>query len=110
MKRALYLVLKSTESAFHTLEELKRDGYNATIMSTESLRHVVDDNPEEHHFYSLRHYEQNELSQSFLCLFVVEEKDANNLKASIRRLTDNFKSVKGFMFSKAIEDFEGSIQ
>lgn len=109
MKRAIYLVLKSTDSAFHTLEELKKDGYNATMMSSESLRHVVDDHPEDHHFYNLRHFEQKELNESFLCLFVIEDKDTDHLKGRIRNLTDNFTSVKGFMFSRVLEDFEGSI-
>ena len=109
MKKALYLVLKSTESAFHTLEELKRDGYNATIMATESLRHIVDDHPEEHHFYNLRHYEEKELNESFLCLFLVDENRLENIKSSVRRLTNNFQDVKGFMFSRTVEDYEGSI-
>ena len=42
MKTALYLVLKSTEDAFHTLELLREDGYNGTLINTESIRHAVD--------------------------------------------------------------------
>ena len=109
MKRILYLVLKSGDGAFHTLEELKRDGYNATVVSTESLRHAVDYFPEEHHFFNLRHLEDKEMLESVLCLFVIDESQLNKIKSSIRELTDNFKGVKGFMFSKEIEDYEGSI-
>ena len=49
MKKELRLVLKSSDRAFSTLEELKREGFNATVVSTESLRHAVDYYPEEHH-------------------------------------------------------------
>lgn len=109
MKRVLYLVLKSTDHAFHTLEELRKEGYNATVMSTESLKDAVEYFPEEHHFFNLRQLEQKELVESVFCLFVVDEEKINHIKGIIRELTNNFKEVKGFMFSKTIEDYEGSI-
>lgn len=109
MKRILYLVLESGDNAFHTLEELKRDGYNATVVSTESLRHAVDYFPEEHHFFNLRQLEEKDLSESVLCLFVIDESQLGNIKSSIRRLTNNFLDVKGFMYSQEIGDYEGSI-
>ena len=110
MKKVLYLVLKSGEGAFHTLEELKKDGYNATVVSTETLHHVVDYFPEEHHFFNLRHLEEKEILESILCLFVINENQLENIKTSIRTLTNNFLEVKGFMYSQEINDFEGSIQ
>lgn len=109
MKRVLYLVLKSTPTTFHVLEELKGEGYNMTLISSESLRHAIEDFPEEHHFYTLRHFEQRELQESILCIFVGDEERVEALKVSIRRLTDGFKNIRGFMFSKKIEDYEGSI-
>ena len=109
MKRVLYLVLKSSPVAFRTLEELKNEGYNMTLISSESLRHAIDDFPEEHHFYTLRHFEQRELQESILGIFVGEEDKVNALKSSIRSLTNNFNDIRGFMFSNSIEDYEGSI-
>ena len=109
MKRVLYLVLKSGEGAFHTLEELKRDGYNATVVSTESLRHAVDYFPEEHHFFNLRQLEEKEIVESILCMFIIDEDKLQNIKSSIKELTNNFSGVKGFMFTQEISDYEGSI-
>ena len=83
MKKELYLVLKSSDRAFSTLEELKREGFNATVVSTESLRQAVDYYPEEHHFFSLRHLEQKELTQSVLCLFLVDADKIEHLKQII---------------------------
>ena len=109
MKKELYLVLESTDRAFSTLEELRREGFNATVMSTESLRHAVDYYPGEHTFINLRHIEQRELQESVLCLFVIDNNRLEELKRVIREYTENFTTIKGFMYSRPIDDYEGSI-
>ena len=109
MKKELYLVLENTDTAFATLDELKKEGFNATVISTESLRHAVDYYPEEHHFFNLRQLEKKEMLESILCLFVVDENRLEELKEVIRRCTSNFKDLKGFMYSRDILDYEGSI-
>ena len=109
MKVELTLVLKTTERAFETLEALKKAGFNATVMSSESLRHAVDYYPEEHTFINLRHIEQKNEMESVLCLFVIDDDRLEELKSVIRYYTDNFKEIKGFMYSRSIDDYEGSI-
>lgn len=109
MKIELTLVLKSTDRAYGTLQQLKEAGFNATVMSTESLRHAVDYYPGEHHFINLRHVEDRELLESILCVFVVDDNRLESLKAVIRECTSNFKDIKGFMYSRSIDDYEGSI-
>lgn len=109
MKVELTLVLKTTERAYGTLEAIKRAGYNATVMTTESLRHAVDYYPGEHTFINLRHVEQREAFESILGVFIVDEERLNDLKNVIRECTKNFTEIKGFMYSRPINDFEGSI-
>ena len=109
MKRLVYLVIKSTPDAIHTLDAIKQDGYNATVVTTESLRHAFEDLPEERHFFTLRHAEKAKTNESVLCLFIVDEDKYEHLRDVIRENTDNFKKIKGFMFSRVIEDYEGSI-
>ena len=109
MKVELTLVLKTTERAFETLEALKSAGFNATVMSSESLRHALDYYPGEHTFINLRHIEQKEEMESILCLFLVDDNRLENLKNVIRECTNNFKDIKGFMYSRPIDDYEGSI-
>ena len=109
MKRILYLVLKGTPEAVHTLEAIRLDGYNATVMTSESLHHAIDDLPEDKHFFTLRQVEMMQTNDSFLCLFIVEEDKLEHLKEVIRKNTDSFNKIKGFMFSRPIEDYEGSI-
>lgn len=109
MKKALFLVLEDTRDALHALERLKDEGFNATVATTESLKHAFDD-PSEHHFISLRHLDnENSSKESTFCMFVVDEEKLALAKKIIREETNNFKSIKGFMYSHSIEDYEGSI-
>ena len=47
--------------------------------------------------------------ESVLCLFVVEDNKLEHIKEIIRQYTNNFKDIKGFMYSRDINDYEGSI-
>lgn len=107
--KELFLVLKTSSAAYRTLEELKAEGYNATVLSGESLRHAVDYYPEEHHFLSLRHLEKTDLLQSILCLFVLRDEELERVKETIRGYTNHFRDIKGCMYSRTIEDYEGSL-
>lgn len=109
MKKALYVVLESNPKAFETLEDLKERGYNATVISSESLNKAVEYYPEEHHFFNLRSLEQQEIIGSILVIFVVEEDKIKELKDVIRWDTNNFEYIKGFMYSRTLEDYEGSV-
>lgn len=108
MKKVLYLVLENSPKAVSTLEELKAAGFNATVVSTESLRRALDEFPEDHHFFGLRHLEQ-EVTTSTLCLFIVEEEKLPNIINIIRESTNHFKDISGFMYSQNIDNYEGSI-
>lgn len=108
MKKILYLVLKNTPKAHETLEALKEKGFNGTVIGSNSLRHTMEYFPEEHTFLNLRQLENNENTESVMCMFVWDEDVINIIKEEIRIHTDNFKNVKGFMFSENIEDYEGS--
>ena len=106
--KLLYLGLKSSPAALRTLEELKEKGYNATLLSGESLRHAIDDFPEERHFLSLRHLEGNN-GESVLCLLVLPDEKLEHAKETVRHVTGNFSIIKGFMFSFDVADYEGSL-
>ena len=109
MKSLLYLILKNEVIAYNTLEHIKEAGFNGTIINTDSVRRAVMDFPEERHFFSLRHYEKDQNEESIMCIFVVEQERLEELKNIIREYTSNFKETKGGMFSRSIEDYEGSI-
>lgn len=108
MKKVLYLVLENSPKAIETLEELKKEGFNATVVSTESLRHALDESPEDHHFFGLRHLEK-EVTTSSLCLFIIDEDKLPFITKVIKEYTNNFKDIKGFMYSQSVDNYEGSI-
>lgn len=108
MKKALYVVLKNTQQAHDTLEELKYRGYNGTIIGSNSLRHASEFQPEEQHFLNIRHIEDMDVSESILCIFVWDEQTIEEIKKAIREHTNNFKDIKGFMYSTTLTDYEGS--
>ena len=78
------------------------------MISTESLRHAIEYSPNDHHFYTLRHFEKNGLLSSILCVFIVDEERIETLKKIVREYTNNFKDIKGIMYSRPVDDYEGS--
>ena len=110
MKKVLYLILENGEAALEVFESIRKKGYNGTLMHTTSLRHAMDDNqPEDTHFFSLAAYERlHNHGEAMFGLFVVDEGELGELKKLIREHTDDFKSIRGGMYSRDIEDYEGS--
>jgi hypothetical protein len=109
MKKILYLILGKDAVALDVLDSIKKSGYNGTLIETASLRHALDDSfPEDKHFFSLVNYESHLKKESLLALFVVNEESLEPLKQCIRDHTDNFKKIKGGMFSRSISDYEGT--
>ena len=109
MKKILYLILGKGAVALDVLDSIKKSGYNGTLIETASLRHALDDSfPEDKHFFSLVNYESHLKEESLLALFVVNEESLEPLKQCIRDHTDNFRKIKGGMFSRSISDYEGT--
>lgn len=110
MKVELKLVLKTHDNIYEILNTIKNAGFDATIISSESLKDAVDFAPGDSHFMNVRQLEQNEFMERMFCFFVVDESRLDELKTVIREATQNFTTIKGFMYSRKIEDFEGSIK
>ena len=110
IKKVLYLILENGNEAISVFDSIRQAGYNGTLMRTASLRHALDDDqPEDTHFFSLTQYEHfHDHGEAMFALFVVDEEKLEGLKAMIRVKTDNFEKLAGGMFSRSLEDYEGS--
>lgn len=110
MKRMLILILDHGNIVDSIFRELSKKGYNATVLQARSIKHLLED--EEHDditFFNLAHLEKGiSFPASTFCYFIVDEEKIESLKQSIRETTNNFKKIKGAMFSYPISDFEGS--
>ena len=110
MKRMLVLILDHGNIVDSIFKELSAKGFNATVLQARSIKHLLED--EEHDditFFNLNHLEKGiSFPASTFCYFIVEEDKLDSLKESIRETTDNFKRIKGAMYSYPVSDFEGS--
>ena len=110
MKKVLYLILENGTAALGVFETIRKAGYNGTLMHTTSLRHAMDENqPEDTHFFSLAAYERlHSHGEAMFALFVVDEEKLPGLKELVRENTNDFREIRGGMYSRDIEDYEGS--
>ena len=105
MKKILYLTLEVSSDTKKVVEEIKNDGYNATMISSGSLHHAFDDLPEERHFFSLRYVEKAQNNESVLGLFVVSEDKLEHLKGGktyAKNTMAIMKAVLGVIASKVV--------
>jgi len=110
MKQLLYLFLENSPNALKVLEHLRLTGFNATLIESASLRHAFDEETQlDRHFFNLVQWEETQKNESTLTLFIEEDEELKRLKEMIRNCTDNFKKVKGAMFSLPLSNFEGTI-
>ncbi len=110
MKKVLYLILENGSEALGVFDSIRAAGYNGTLMRTASLRHALDDDqPEDTHFFSLAAYEHyHDHGEAMFALFVVDASELDELKSMIRSETKSFAKIRGGMFSRNLEDYEGS--
>ncbi len=110
MKRILYLFLENSPVAVEALQAVKEKGYNGTMLETISVRHAIESAlPEETHFFNLMDWDMLNTRESTVTMFLIDEDKVEDLKEEIRIHTGNFGKIKGGMFTKKIEDYEGTI-
>jgi len=109
MKHLLFVVLENTKESSDIIHELSNEGYNGTVISSTSLKHLLQDEKEDlPSFFSLSHIHHNNLTQNTTIYFILEDEDLEKVRQLIREKTDHFQNTKGGMFSTPIESYEGS--
>ena len=109
MKHLLFVVLENVKETHDLIRELSKQGYNGTVLSSTSLKHVLQDEKEDTlSFISLAHLHENRFVQNTTIYFILEDDELDKVKENVRKFTDSFKKVKGGMFTTPLESFEGS--
>lgn len=109
MKSILYLILENSPLTLKTLESIKKEGFNGTVIESSSLKHALKDEEFEGSFLNLHHLEHSLKDESTIILFIVDDAKKESLKNVIRDTTSSFTKIKGFLFTQSIDDFEGNI-
>lgn len=111
MKILLFAVLERGEATDVLYSAIIRDGYNGTIIKTQSLKHVLNnpnlDNPAVLSLSQIAE-ETHSSGQNSTMFVIVDEDKLAKLQKDIREHTENFTKIHGAMFTVPIDSFEGS--
>lgn len=109
MKHLLFTTLENTKETHDLIHHLSELGYNGTVLSSTSLKHILhDENEDVPSFISLAHVHENKFVQNTTIYFILDDKELDEVRSEIRKATDSFKKTKGGMFVAPIEGYEGS--
>jgi hypothetical protein len=111
MKVLLFAVLERGRLTDALYSAIIADGYNGTMIKTQSLKHVLqNENFEKAAALSLSEIAENthEPGQNSTMFIIVDETKLPRLQEDIRKHTDNFKKIHGAMFVVPLSSFEGS--
>lgn len=109
MKHLLFTTLENTKETSDLIHRLSELGYNGTVLSSTSLKHILqDENEDVPSFFSLAHYHENKFVQNTTIYFILDDKELEEVKKEIKTATNCFTTTKGGMFALPLESYEGS--
>lgn len=109
MKHLLFVVLENKKETNDLIHTLSKNGFNGTVLSSTSLKHVIHDEEEDTpSFFSLAHLSENRFVHNTTIYFILESKELDDVQKLVREYTENFNKIKGGMFATPVESYEGS--
>jgi hypothetical protein len=111
MKILLFAILERGNATDALFSAIIADGYNGTIIKTQSLKHVLK-NPELESAAALSLSEIAEEThgsgQNSTMFVIVDDDKLPRLQKDIRDYTENFTKIHGAMFTISLDSFESS--
>lgn len=111
MKVLLFAVLERGQATDQLYSAIINDGYNGTMIKTQSLKHILKGTDlEKAAAISLSEIaeETHEAGQNSTMFVIVDEEKLPRLQKDIREYTEHFAKIHGAMFVVPIDSFEGS--
>lgn len=109
MKHLLFVVLENKKETNDLIFKLENLGFNGTVLSSTSLKHVIHDEEEDIlSFVSLAHLAEEKFIHNTTIYFILEDEKLKEVKSIVREFTQSFTKVKGGMFATPIDSYEGS--
>ncbi len=112
MKVLLYSILDKGPRTDALHRAIFKKGYNASILETSGLRHVLEEMDEPHKMATLSLSDIAETPQEYAgstTMFIILDEDkVEEVKSLIREYTESFQKIHGAMFAFPIPSYEGS--
>lgn len=109
MKHLLFVVLENKKETNDLIFKLEKLGFNGTVLSSTSLKHVIHDEEEDTlSFFSLAHLSEGKFVHNTTIYFILDDNKLDEVKNIVREFTKQFTIVKGGMFATPIDSYEGS--
>jgi hypothetical protein len=107
MKVLFFAVLEKGAASDELLKDLQIKGYNGTLIRTESLKHVLQDQ-NGGAYVSLSELAETTADTNNSMFFIIDEKRVDDIENDFRKFTANFTKCHGCMFTIPVENFVGS--
>lgn len=108
MKVMLFAILDRVEATEELIRRLSKEGYNGTVLSSDSIKHIVPKLQGEGASVSLSML-TDDLPHGNISLFlIIDEAKLDKLKEEIRKATGNWSKAKGGMFVLPLLSIEGT--
>ena len=110
MKHLLCIIFEDNDNSAKLLHELSYKGFNATVIASTSLNHVLhSESADTPIFITLNMLTKNRAFEENTTIFcVLDEDKLEEAKEIVRKVTENFTSIHGGMFTMPLESYEGS--
>ena len=90
MKHLLFTTLENTKETSDLIHRLSELGYNGTVLSSTSLKHILqDENEDVPSFFSLAHYHENKFVQNTTIYFILDDKELEEVKKIVKDIMEN---------------------
>jgi len=110
MKHLLCIIFEDNENSTEILHGLSFKGFNATVIPSTSLKHVLhSETADSPLFITLNMLSKNRaFEENTTVLCVVDDENLEKAKEVVRKATKEFKIVHGCMFALSLDSYEGS--
>ena len=108
MKVMLFAILDRMDATENLLRSLSKEGYNGTVLSATSVKHVLPKLAGQGVSVSLSMLTDDLPSGNITLFIIIDEEKLDDLKKEIREATGNWTKAKGGMFVLPLLSVEGT--
>lgn len=103
------VILSKNENAYALFSALRKNGIKGVVLPAQSLKSALLDNHDESipAFAGLRHVVEYPHDMNYMVYCIIDESQLEDVKAIVRRVTDEIKQKVGIMYAMPLAFVEG---